>query len=68
MRHHHEPMPERFNELAAYNTRVSQGIVHTVEYVERMAVLQAAFNEWNRRQVCRQSRLAVTGNQPYKGR
>jgi hypothetical protein len=41
-------MPARFNELAAYNTRVSQGIAHTTEYTARMAALQAEFDQWSR--------------------
>jgi len=31
-------------ELASYNTRVSQGIEHTKEFVERMKELQIRFN------------------------
>lgn len=33
----------RWDELAAYNSRVAKGIVHTPEYVERMRVEQAAW-------------------------
>lgn len=40
-------MPARFEALAAYNARVSQGVVHQPAYVERMAALQAEFDEWN---------------------
>lgn len=39
--------PEHFvdpwSELAAYNTRVAQGVVHTPDYVKRMAAQQATF-------------------------
>ena len=41
-----EAMPARFNELAAYNTRKSQGVLHEPEYVARMAALQEDFNNW----------------------
>ena len=33
-----------FDSLCRYNTRVSQGIVHTEEYKNRMARLQEIFN------------------------
>ncbi len=33
----------RWDELAGYNDRVSKGIVHTPEYVERMRREQEAF-------------------------
>jgi adenylosuccinate synthase len=39
-------MPVEFQELAAYNTRVSQGVLHTPEFVARMAGLQGRFEEW----------------------
>lgn len=39
-------MPEHFKELADYNRRKSQGIVHTPEYVERMEAMQASFDQW----------------------
>ena len=45
-RPHGEPMPQRFEELAGYNSRKSQGIQHDPEYVARMAVLQADFDRW----------------------
>jgi hypothetical protein len=38
----------RFQELAEYNTRVSKGIVHTPEYVERMRLEQEAFDKWTK--------------------
>lgn len=41
-------MPIVFDELAAYNTRCADGVVHTVRYRERMAQMQADFNEWSR--------------------
>lgn len=34
----------RWDELAAYNDRVSKGIVHTPEYTERMRREQARFD------------------------
>jgi hypothetical protein len=34
----------RWDELAGYNSRVSKGIVHTPEYVARMAAEQARFD------------------------
>jgi hypothetical protein len=40
-------MPDEFRELAAYNARVGDGIVHTAEYAARMAVLQARYKEWD---------------------
>jgi len=40
------PMPAEFHELADYNSRKASGIVHTARYAERMAVLQARYNEW----------------------
>lgn len=43
-----EPMPERFNELADYNGRRSHGLVHDPATVQRMAVLQAQFDQWRR--------------------
>jgi hypothetical protein len=49
-----EPMPERFNELAGYNSRLSEGIVHEPRYVARMAALQADFNAWNEDQLRRE--------------
>ncbi len=42
----HDPMPERFNVLAGYNSEVAHGIVHTPEWDAQMAALQSAFNEW----------------------
>lgn len=32
------------DELARYNTRVSQGVRHTAEYTYKMAIQQAAYN------------------------
>ncbi len=40
------PMPDRFEVLARYNTEVAHGIVHTPEWDEQMAVLQAEFYRW----------------------
>ena len=37
--------PYEFAELAAYNMRISQGIVHTSEYAERMRAEQARFDQ-----------------------
>ncbi|MEK6881674.1 MAG: hypothetical protein AABY22_18790 [Nanoarchaeota archaeon] len=42
----HNAMPSKFNELAEYNTRVSNGIVHTKEYQKRMKILQEEYNMW----------------------
>ena len=39
-------MPNVYEELAEYNSRVSKGIVHTEEYSERMRKLQKEFDEW----------------------
>jgi len=39
-------MPDEFRELADYNSRKASGIVHTIRYAQRMAVLQARYNEW----------------------
>ena len=39
-------MPIKFRELAGYNTRVSNGIMHTEEYKKRMKRLQIKFNKW----------------------
>ncbi len=41
------PMPLQFHELADYNARVSKGVVHSPEYVARMALLQREFDEWS---------------------
>ena len=35
-----------FNELAGYNSRVSEGVVHTEEYSKKMKKLQKQFNKW----------------------
>jgi hypothetical protein len=43
-----EPMPSRFEALAAYNTEVSRGLAHTPEYQERMRLLQTDFDVWRR--------------------
>ena len=40
-------MPQIFQELAAYNRRVTQGIVHTPAYQAMMAELQCKFDEWS---------------------
>ena len=40
-------MPQRFCELADYNSRVRKGIVHTAEYAARMAALKADFGQWS---------------------
>lgn len=42
-------MPYRFSALAAYNTEVAHGIVHTPAWDERMAALQREYDEWARR-------------------
>ena len=38
--------PYRFQELAEYNARLSNGILHAPAYVARMAEEQRLFNEW----------------------
>lgn len=43
-----EPMPPKFGVLARYNTERAYGIMHVPEYDERMARLQAEFDEWQR--------------------
>lgn len=42
----HAAMPARFMPLARYNTRVSEGIVHTGEYAGRMRALQREYDTW----------------------
>ena len=45
LRRRGKPMPpERLEELAAYNARVSKGILHDPAYASRMAALQADFD------------------------
>ena len=39
-------MPLRFNELAKYNTSISEGIVHTKTYIKMMNKLQEEYNLW----------------------
>ena len=39
-------MTKKFEELAEYNTRKSQGIMHHVEYMCKMMKLQKEFDEW----------------------
>lgn len=39
-------MPKMFDELADYNSRVANGVVHEVDYSARMAQLQNKFNLW----------------------
>ena len=39
-------MPEKFRELAEYNSRKEKGIMHIIDYVIRMMKLQKEFNEW----------------------
>ena len=41
-------IPEKFWELADYNAERARGIAHTPEWDERMAALQAEFDEWQR--------------------
>lgn len=40
-------MPDKFHELATYNLHVSQGVEHTAAMKQRMAALQAEFDEWS---------------------
>ncbi len=39
-------MPEKFEELASYNKRISEGVMHIESYRRRMEELQKEFNEW----------------------
>jgi hypothetical protein len=41
-----ERMPDKFHALATYNSEVARGIVHTAEWDDRMAALQAEFDQW----------------------
>ncbi len=41
-----EAMPGPFHALARYNGERARGLVHTPEWDERMAALQAEFDEW----------------------
>jgi hypothetical protein len=36
---------EKFSPLATYNSEVSRGILHSVEYSEKMRKLQKEYNE-----------------------
>ena len=47
-RRHRNAMPEKFWELADYNAERGRGIAHTPEWDERMAALQAEFDQWRR--------------------
>ena len=49
-------MPGEFEVLARYNAERARGIVHTPEWDERMASLQAKFDEWVRRAPDRSAR------------
>ena len=39
-------MPFEFQELAEYNTRVLNGIIHDKEYQKRMQKLQKEYDLW----------------------
>lgn len=39
-------MPEKFDELARYNSEVARGLVHTDAWRSKMAALQAEFDRW----------------------
>jgi hypothetical protein len=41
-----EPMPGPFEALAQYNSERARGLLHTPEWDERMAALQAEFDRW----------------------
>lgn len=56
-----EPMPTQFNELAYYNTRKHNGVVHDSAYAERMALLQAEFDQWRREANAREGIITVPG-------
>jgi len=43
-----EPMPEKFEALAVYNSERERGIAHTPEWDAKMAGLQREFGDWNR--------------------
>ena len=47
-RKRYEPMPGKFEPLAAYNAEVARGIVHTAEWDARMGRLQEEFWQWQR--------------------
>ncbi len=50
MRKKAERMPEMFERLAIYNSEVARGLVHTPDYDEQMADLQASFDKWSAQQ------------------
>lgn len=54
-------MPCEFKELAAYNSRARDGIVHTAEYAARMAVLQERFDAWHEDQIRREGFMPLAG-------
>lgn len=39
-------MPDKFDELARYNSEVARGLVHTKKWKAKMAELQEEFNRW----------------------
>lgn len=53
-------LPYRFKLLAEYNTRLSEGIVHTPEYAAEMARLQNEFDLVYRPQL----RMEIDGTLP----
>ena len=47
-RQKHDPLPQKFDVLACYNTEKAHGLVHTDAWVEQMVGLQAEFVLWIR--------------------
>lgn len=39
-------MPIRFMPLARYNSRISEGIVHEDDFVDKMKALQKEYDSW----------------------
>lgn len=62
------PMPSRFEVLAVYNAERARGIVHTAEWDDRMAALQAEFDQWVQRPDEDRIRDAMTEAMDHPGR
>jgi hypothetical protein len=62
------PIPDRFQVLATYNAECARGIVHTAEWDDRMAELQAEFDQWMKRPDEDRIRDAMGEAQAHPGR
>jgi hypothetical protein len=51
-----EPMPDKFNALATYNSEVSRGLIHYAAWINKMSILQSEFNVWQAEQVTKEER------------